>query len=191
MMETFISPALFQTALNSVHLSYMGLKLYQASILNAGYLAMLNSSGTPQWVKTFNGTGQFIINDLTTDSEGNAIVVGTITGEVTLDQTTLESNFSSGEFLLAKFDPMGNLLWTFMADSQPGFSRSAGVSVATNSKDDIVVSGVVESNVIFGGVEVQAANNLFLASFDKDGGFSWFRTYGYFFSVEYGYRNCY
>ena len=152
--------------------------------LNASYLAKFNAAGEPQWVETFTGTGQFNINGISTDSEGNVLVIGTISGEVTLDNTTLESNFTAGDFLLAKFDPMGNLIWTFMADSQAGFSQSAGISVDVNSNDDVVISGILISNVIVGGVLIEDANNLFLATVDKDGSFDWVKTYGFYYQIS-------
>jgi hypothetical protein len=145
----------------------------------ATYLAKFNADGVVQWVQTFETSGgQLTIYDILTDANNNLILVGHASGTVYVDSISLSTNYNSGEMFLAKFDSDGSVLWATISNSQPGFSSAAGLSVAIAPSGDIVVAGIMDFHVFFGSVEIMTGDNLFLASYDENGGINWARPYG-------------
>ena len=155
-----------------------GTEVIPGVYLNASYIAKISAEGEPLWVKTFTGTGQFNTRDIITDADDNVLVVGLISGQVEVDGTVYESEFSAGDMTLAKFDGDGNLIWLVMAESQPGFSSSYGASLAVSPSGNIIVCGGIQNNVLFQGTLIETGDNLFMASYTGEGSLNWVRAYG-------------
>ncbi|MEM7374382.1 MAG: T9SS type A sorting domain-containing protein [Bacteroidota bacterium] len=147
--------------------------------LNAYYLAKLNPAGEPLWIKTFTGTGQLTIYDMAADQDGSVYFVGHLSGDIQVDTGMFVSNFSVGDMFLAKFDGMGDLQWVRMGDSQPGFSSSNGRTIDISPNGDVVVGGYTQNHVLFSGITIDEADNLFMASYTSDGDINWARSYGF------------
>lgn len=147
--------------------------------LAAEYLAKFNSQGEPQWVQTFTGPdGLLRINDLATDPQGNVYFTGHVSNQVTIDTISIVTNFTSGELIVAKFNPQGEVQWVKTSDSQPGFSSSTGASIAISPAGDVVVSGFVSNEVVFDSVTLDGTSNQLLVSYDSAGNLNWVNSYG-------------
>ncbi len=146
--------------------------------LNASYLAKLNAAGEPQWVKPFYGTGILTFADIAVDQQGDVYVTGVLQNAILLDTISLETNFSSGEMILAKFNTDGEIQWVSMSDSQPGFSSATGHAVTVGPDGKIIVAGTIDNHVIFEGISIDVSENLFMASYNSDGTINWARPYG-------------
>ena len=127
------------------------------------FLTKYNSTGTYQWTKTFdtNSTGYSYDSGVKSDSSGNIIIYGSLSGTVSLSgvngftKTTQNNNLvipntsfinnnlpheiipkitsSSNTSFLVKFDTNGNTLWSNIANSDTGYIGTANVTIDKNN----------------------------------------------------------
>lgn len=78
-----------------------------------GFLIRFDPDGKPLWTVTIGGAGPDRLHDVTSDVDGNAYVTGTVRGPVDLDgDGDVDVPASRGDtFLIASFDPEGELRW--------------------------------------------------------------------------------
>ncbi|TKC94609.1 hypothetical protein E8A74_48255 [Polyangium fumosum] len=131
-----------------------------------------------EWIRAFGNTLDQDILDVATDAQGNVIVVGQFVGAIDLGGGPLSSPNGVHDILVAKYDPLGNHVWSrrFGANGTDG-ARSVAVDGAGN----IVVTGVFQSTVDFGGgphVSVNGTSDVFVLKLDAAGAFVWSRAYG-------------
>lgn len=162
-----------------------GSELVPGVFLHAYYLTKLDPNGVPLWVQIFKGTGEYVVYDMAIDINNDVYLIGRLAGAVTIDSTNFESNFSAGDMMLTKFSNDGDLLWTSLAESQPGFSNSRGYTVATGPNGNVVVGGTVDNHVRFEGVAIDVLHeNLFMASYTSEGNINWARPYGNIYALQ-------
>jgi hypothetical protein len=118
------------------------------------------------------------------DSQGNVIVAGAISGTADFGDATLES--AGGEdVLVAKLDPRGNYVFAHRYGDAGTVQRGEGVTV--DGSDDILVSGVADGSVDFGGGAITARpatcpeetwcrQSGFIAKLDSSGRHVWSRS---------------
>lgn len=76
------------------------------------FVAKLNSSGVPQWLKVVGGSGAEQSLNLATDASGNSYVSGFYnSSSVAFGTYSVTGNSSSFSSFLAKYDANGNALW--------------------------------------------------------------------------------
>ncbi len=155
---------------------------------NVPFIAKFNSSGTCQWVKTinvqYNGEG----NEIRIDRQGDLVVTGNYKGNLYIGSTTFPGNSPSwGDVFLMKLDVNGNFKWTKTA---VGAYQDLPYALATDSVDNIYVTGTFANNLTFGtttinsigwGNDAASANagiDIFLAKYDRNGNFKWVKTIG-------------
>ncbi len=127
------------------------------------FLTKYNSAGTYQWTKTFDTDSTGIVNasGVKSDSSGNIIIYGSLSGTVSLSgvngftKTTQNNNLvipntsfinnnlpheiipkitsSSETSFLVKFDTNGNTLWSNIANSDTGYIGTANVTIDKNN----------------------------------------------------------
>lgn len=111
------------------------------------------------------------------DAKGNVVVMGSYTGAAVVGCTAFVKPTFTGTFL-AKYDPLGNLIWTkgFPSDDQDSFANGA---VVVDASDAIYVTGVASGSPDFGGGPIPGASeNLFVAKYDADGHHLWSKRFG-------------
>ncbi|MBA3901008.1 MAG: hypothetical protein H0X62_12510, partial [Bacteroidetes bacterium] len=111
---------------------------------------------TFQWAKSYGGTGDDNGLGVCVDDDGNVYTLGSITGTVNFDTTSL-----SGNIFIAKHSPNGKLIWAKT-------NTVSGVSVI-NSK-------IVEKDgfLYFTGAKSNGSNtNIYISKFDTAGHFIW------------------
>lgn len=92
-----------------------------------------NESGGQKWVQTFDsGGGEDAPRGVAVDSNNNVIAVG------------YTDNVSPRSWRVAKYDSQGNRIWSSEYTSKDGESRA--YSVTTDSKDNIIVSGLYKNS---------------------------------------------
>ncbi|MDI1427988.1 hypothetical protein [Polyangium sorediatum] len=134
--------------------------------------------GATEWIRAFGDALDQDILDVATDAQGNVIVVGQFVGTIDLGGGPLSSPNGVHDILVAKYDPLGNHVWSrrFGANGTDG-ARSVAVDGAGN----IVVTGVFQSTVDFGGgphVSVNGTSDVFVLKLNPAGAFVWSRAYG-------------
>lgn len=134
------------------------------------FFVKYDSSGNAIWVKTVNKG--LNVMDMALDSAGNIISTGDFTLPIVFDDIQLTSNNGTDMFIV-KHDNNGNALW---ADSAGGIMEDKGSKVATDSQDNIYLSGNFKSNITFGSIELTATANykpVFIAKYNSDGDNIW------------------
>jgi hypothetical protein len=125
------------TSLNSVGYSF------------DAFVAKYDTSGTFQWARSIGGTDTDKGNGIATDSAGNVYVIGEYRGNITIGSTTLTNTDSSfySDIFVAKYDTSGTVQW---ADSIGGVNGDIGLGIATDSTENVYVTGYYEGTITIG-----------------------------------------
>ncbi|MEA5549740.1 Calx-beta domain-containing protein [Anabaena cylindrica UHCC 0172] len=143
---------------------------------NAGYrdafIAKYNSTGTLLWTRQLGTNGDDYARKITTDSNGNAYVYGTTTGNL------VGNNLGGSDFFLAKYNSSGNLLWKRQFGTNLDDEAN---SLATDNNGNIYIYGNVGTNI--GG---SISTDVFLAKYSSSGNSLWTKQVGTTFADEAG-----
>ena len=142
----------------------------------------INAQFITEWVKTTGGTEFEYARDIVLDSELNIIIAGdlvsSVGGTFDLDPGPLNTQHvgsSNGDnsMFLAKYDSLGNHLWSFpLVDST---ASSYIKKIAIDAQDNIYICGILNDTVDFdpGPEETTlydtGLSSLFLAKYDSEG----------------------
>jgi PKD repeat protein len=117
---------------------------------------VVNPSGGPGWAKAIGSTDIDLGFGVASDGAGNAIVVGTFRGAITIGTTQLVSAGGADAYL-AKYDPSGNVLW---AKRFGGTFDDAFTSIDVDANGDVVAVGRFQGTASFGGTALVSAGGL-------------------------------
>ncbi len=169
--------------INSALKSYCsGLKRIFAVIIFTIYV-QTGFGQIPMWSWALSGTGNGSVEGSTvaTDASGNIYVSGYFTSNtVTIGAFTLQNEgLSFNDGFLAKYDPLGNVLW---AQRFGGTSNDRGTSVTTDKDGNVYLTGYFYSPTIaFGTDTLKNAGNvgdIFIVKFDSSGKILWAKREG-------------
>lgn len=122
------------------------------TLTNAAYedifLVKYNSAGSVQWARAVTGPGYDEGMGVTTDADGNVIIVGFFTSpSLTFGSTTI-TNTGGYDGFIAKYDPTGSVLW---AHNFGGDQLEHFYGVATDGEGDVYVTGdFASASILFG-----------------------------------------
>ena len=119
------------------------------------------SAGQLQWVRTSLAPYMARVNGVATDRLGNVIAVGSLYNYVDFGSGLVTSAGGYDGFI-AKYTSGGALLWVKRLGGS-GYDNAYGVAV--DSQNNIIVAGVFQGSVDFGGSTISAAGG----SLDQDG----------------------
>ncbi len=150
-------------------------------------LSLSAFSQTPawEWAQTAVGAGSVHrAIGLLTDSLGNVYVTGGIAGYANFGSVPIGAPPDSMRFFLAKFDPLGNAIWTTTAVT----GNHSGCRIATDGRNRIFVTGLFISSSITLGDDTLVNNSspvggfyltdFFLVRYDTTGHVEWARSFG-------------
>jgi hypothetical protein len=129
------------------------------------FVAKYESTGTLLWVRQLGGTDIDGGNGVATDSSGNCFVSGRFSGTLYLGQTNLVS-YGDADGFVAKYDPMGNLVWILQLGGS-GFDDATGI--AWQAGRGVLVTGAFSGEASFGGARLTSlgSSDVFLARIDE------------------------
>jgi hypothetical protein len=136
------------------------------------------------WVRENKGSADSRTTRVAADASGNIFVTGKFEGSsATFGATTVNNSGGAGtsEFYVAKYDPLGALLWVHTA---PGNDDDEGLSLSTDGSGNVYVTGYFESpTLVFGGTTLTNNSNpgiadLFVVKYTASGTVSWAHNYG-------------
>jgi hypothetical protein len=144
------------------------------------FLIQYNSTGTPQWFKTINGTRSDHGRSIATDSSYNVYLTGYYysTSTVSLGNG-LSLPISSGtDAYIVKYDSNGNALWF---KTLVGTSSDYGMSVATDPSGNVYLGGFYSSTstVSLGnGLSLPSTtgNDAYIVKYNSSGNALWYKT---------------
>ena len=165
------------------------------------FIVKFNSEGTYQWSKRLGGVNNDYGYSITTDSEGNIAITGSVYGNADLngdgDSTDGEAESTDGyggdDIFVVKFNSEGIYLWSKRLG---GVNNDYGYSITTDLSSNIIITGSAYGNADLNGDkdsndEAESGDNYayddaFIVKFNSDGAHQWSKRLG---SVnnDYGY----
>ncbi len=133
------------------------------------------------WAQSIGGLGLDVGRAITTDDDGNVIVVGNFTGGTHIGGTYL-TGYGSMEAFVAKFTSEGSLLWANVI-SGPAEDMARGVE--TDHLGNVYVVGHFTDTVIFHlsefdtiAAKSEGMQDVFVVKYDANGALQWKLTGG-------------
>lgn len=139
---------------------------------------MSNEGCSAIWSKSFGGIMDEDINDVAVDSQGNIVIVGGFAGTVDFGGGPMTTPTTNTDIFVVKFDPQGAFLWGKQYGAN-GIDRALGVAI--DSLGDVVVTGIFQSTVDFGGgpfASVGGTHDIFVLALSPTGGHLLSRAFG-------------
>ena len=122
---------------------------------NCSFLAKYDFNAHLVWIKQTSGTGTCFSNAVLIDKMGNIVIGGQYTDSILFGATTVVSQ-GLGDCFLAKYTPMGNLMWV---ETGGGAGDDAISGIAVDSANNIVCSGWFSQTAHFGSNVVTGGPN--------------------------------
>jgi hypothetical protein len=169
----FKSPILILDTTYIFNVDYMG---YTTDV----FISKYNQLGTLLWANQTGGDGHDDGHGISSDINGNVIVVGGFNGSYISFGNISLTNIYSGwtDVFIAKYDSTGNILWAKRAG---GTSYDVANCVTTDTKGNIIVAGVFQSsNITFGFTTLTNSGNwdIFIVKFSPSGNVIWAKKAG-------------
>ncbi|MGV9011378.1 MAG: T9SS type A sorting domain-containing protein [Flavobacteriales bacterium] len=149
------------------------------------YLCSFDLEGNLQWGMTIGGPYNEETRSVSSDEEGNAYIVGEISGAFDADPgpgVTMVDSHGSFDGMVAKYSPTGALVW---AQAIGGAGDDRAYDVAVNGGSNVYITGYFADSVDFdAGPDVHSYfapntwSNGFLLCLQQDGTFQWAANMG-------------
>ena len=137
------------------------------------FVAKYDSLGNALWAKSLGGSGNEQGSGIATDATGNSYITGSFSSSsLTVGSTTLTNN-GGIDFLIAKYDPSGNVLW---AKGAVGSSNDGGNGIALDAHGNPYVAGSSNSSSLtFGAttLTLKTYDDAFIVKYDVAGNVKW------------------
>ncbi|HTB07552.1 MAG TPA: gliding motility-associated C-terminal domain-containing protein [Bacteroidia bacterium] len=150
-------------------------KLNNGSNTNA-FIVKYDPSGNVVWAKTPVGPAESYGYGIASDKNSNIY----ITGEFMYDSLSFGSvilkNKGASDVYLVKYDVNGNVLW---GTSAGGKAFDIGYSVATDTSNNLYITGLISNDTIAFGKDTLITNSfssLFLAKYNSNGNVIWAKS---------------
>ena len=141
------------------------------SVTSAGaqdiFLVKYNSAGTPEWARR-GGSSALDIGFAVAANDG-VYITGTFQNTATFQDTSLTS-MGSEDIFIVKYNSSGDLQWA--RDGGSG-GDDRGLGIATNTSDQVYLTGYVQNDATFGSILLTVGplsfDNVFLIKYDASG----------------------
>ena len=140
------------------------------------YIAKIDPTGNPLWIKGITYTGGNVASKTIAVSESGYFSIGASfsDGTVTFDPTHTIATTNYDLYFVAGYDPDGNFLWVNSPDSS-GSSQINGLFVSKNNATYCTgnfIGDLILDSVNYPSIE---GTSVFLYKINKTGGVEWFR----------------
>ena len=140
------------------------------------FIAKFDAGGNHLWSKRLGGSARDEGNAITVDGTGNVIVMGMFSGGVDFGGGVL-SSAGLFDMFIAKYDAGGNHLWSKRFG---GTNYDRSYSVAADTTGNVLLTGVFDGSVDFGGGVFTSvgATDIAIAKLDASGNHLWSKHFG-------------
>jgi len=147
------------------------------------FIAKCDPNGNVTWATSIGGNGTDQLVNMVVDVSGNLLVTGNFTGhDIHFGATTL-INQGLINIFLAKYNPLGNLVWVKQFG---GNSYAYPEGLATDSTGNYYMSGSFATSAIAFDTVILTRigmRDMFIAKFDSSGNVAWARSKGKMYST--------
>lgn len=142
------------------------------------FVASLSAGGQPQWLRTFGGSGEDYAFDVAATPDGDAIVVGQVSGRFSFGGVAVDIAGPNPDAFVARIDGSGALRWLTTGS---GAGRAYGNEVAVDAAGNVLAIGVFRNQISFGVRTLTAPGGLagdqvFVVKLDGQGAALWARA---------------
>lgn len=136
----------------------------------------LSGDGATLWSHRYGDQQQQFGQGIAVDSQGNVVFTGLMQGSVEFGDGPVQSA-GAFDFFIAKFDPMGKVLWHHRYGDQ---YDQPSLLVSVDATDAVLLTGFFLGTVDFGGTPLVSAGgtDAFAAKLDSAGHTLWSRRMG-------------
>ncbi len=110
------------------------------------FVASLTANGSVQWLRAFGGGGEDYAFDVIAAPDGDALVVGQVSGNFGFGGVTIDTAGASSDAFIARLDSTGTVRWVTTGS---GAGRAYGNEVALDSAGNVLAIGVFRSQIGF------------------------------------------
>lgn len=148
------------------------------------FVAKLDASGAPLWLRTFGDASSQFATDVASDGEGNIIVVGfSEGGDYEFDTGITVKAASGNDIFVTKLSPSGATLWgERVGSAASGEPNDPTACVAVSRSDgSILVGGAYSNALVFpNGVQlpILGSQDGFVVKLDTYGAGVWGKSFG-------------
>lgn len=163
---------------NDGALSVAGLLLPQSQA--DVFVAKLDGSGIPSWVRGLGGSGSEAGDGVAVDASDSVIVSGWFDGSFDLPMPASPLMSTGGvDAFVVKLDKDGNLAWS-KSFGGAATSEQRAYGVAADGAGNVLLTGTFKGDVTFGGSTLTSAGeqDLFVAKLDSAGNHVWSKAFG-------------
>lgn len=146
------------------------------------YLAKIDPSGKVIWAKTTPGNNNELATGIALDNAGNIYLHASVKVSdlpFVFNATTLNT-FGSDDFLFAKYDNNGNLIWAQTAGG-PGLDFAFSDGITCDGNGNFVVTGKFWEYCVLGNDTLHGSGtseDIMIAKFNTNGDVQWFKGAG-------------
>ena len=172
--------------------------LGNTTLLGKGYLdifiAKFDPLGNVIWAKNIGGKLYESTTGIAVDDEGNFYITGWYKSDTLFFGSAFlkkfEKNFWTEDIFIAKYDPLGNLIW-IKSGGGKGSKRNGGIAV--DQSQNIYITGNSDSSIYFDDIKVNIKNTNkretsdYTIKFDANGKIIWAKTLD---KVSSSFNNC-
>lgn len=142
------------------------------------FIVKFSKAGGHLWSIAF-GSGSEMVYSVAVDSMGDVLITGGFYGTLDLGKGPLTSKNFSNDIFVGKYNgKTGKCLWAkHFGDLGP----DAGYGIATDSHDNIVITGGFRNTIDFGGGQLHSTGgsiDIFVTKFTKEGMYLWSWKFG-------------
>ena len=147
-------------------------------------LAIASSLPKLDFFRTLGGSGDDGAYDLVIDHNGNIYVLGWYTGSIDLNPsavTNATTAYGNRDIFLAKYDSVGNYIWSFGVGS---VGQDEGSVITLDSSGSVIIAGRFSGSLDFDpsiNVNFKVSNgnrDIYLAKYDSLGNLIWVNSMG-------------
>jgi CubicO group peptidase (beta-lactamase class C family) len=142
------------------------------------FVASLGADGRLQWVRSFGGGGEDYAFDVVAAPNGDAIVVGQVSGSFSFDGIAVNTAGANSDAFVARLDRNGAVRWLTTGS---GAGRAYGNEIAMDGAGNALAIGVFRDQITFGNRTLNApsgftGDQVFIVKLDGQGAPLWARA---------------
>jgi hypothetical protein len=150
------------------------------------YIAKYDSSGNYLWVKHINTTtGSGLASDIAVAANGDFVITGWYSGTIDFDPGPGTATYyaGGGDTYIAKYDNMGNHIWSFVFGNAISATNHEGWGIDLDNSGNIYLTGSFSNTVDFDpgagtdSLTASSMSSIFISKYSSNGTYQWAKVF--------------